>query len=113
MRLVHLRNAACETAHHLNAFEQIPFQFWGTESATNKEYLQTQAYRTFRIHVLLNTQNSRQNPLNTTRQVSCHLSDNYILKFDSFDYIITLMRHVDVGSENILDTEDTFDSIKF
>jgi hypothetical protein len=114
--LVQIKTAHCEVINDLNKFEKELFKFWSTESVTNKQYLQTQAYRTFRIHVLLNLQRSRQKPLNTTPKVSCHLSDNYILTFDTYDYVVTLSRNVDSGSAQVVDTPkeaDTFDTIKY
>jgi hypothetical protein len=114
--LVQIKTAPCETISDLNKFEQELFKYWSTESVTNKQYLQTQAYRTFRIHVLLNIQNTRQKPLNTTPKVSCHLSDNYILTFNTYDYLVTLLRNVDSGSTQVVDTPkeaDTFDTIKY
>ena len=106
MPLVLLLHAHCPTVSHLNRFEKKLFDFWGTESPTNKQYLQTQAYRTFRIHVLLNMQQNVKQPLNTIAPVSCHLSDNYVIEFSSSDETITLARFLDVGSEIAYDTKE-------
>ena len=110
MPLVLLLHAHCATVIHLNQFEQKLFNFWGTESPTNKQYLQTQTYRTFRIHVLLNLQQDLRKPLEAIAPVSCYLSDNHILNFCSSDKTITLTRHVDVGSEQREDAQEMRDS---
>jgi hypothetical protein len=110
MPLVLLQHAHCATVNHLNQFEKKLFDFWGTESSTNKQYLQTQSYRTFRIHVLLNMQHVVNKPLDMIASVSCQLSDNYFLKFSSCDQTITLTRLLDLGSEQRDDAQETTDS---
>jgi hypothetical protein len=92
MPLVTLRQFACATSLELNEFEKSANSFWGTESPTNKEFLQTQAYRTFRIHVLLNLQRYKGNKYDSMPPVLCHLCDNYLLEFNNEQKHISLMR---------------------
>jgi hypothetical protein len=100
IRFVHL---SCATDADVNQFEKEINKFWGTESVTNKQYLQTQAYRTFRIHVLLNIQRMQTQRFVELPNVICHLSDNYVLKYDSSLGFITLMRNVEYA-----DATDTY-----
>jgi hypothetical protein len=83
---------ACTTAESLNLFEKRLHVFWGTESPTNKMYIQTQAYRIFRMHVLMDMQNQLSHPLSQLADVTCHLCDNHILTFRSTHSDITLSR---------------------
>jgi hypothetical protein len=95
MPLIRHLHVACGSGADLNKFERALNKFWGTESVTNKEFLQTQAYRTFRIYVLLNIQRVGTQRFVELPNILCHLSDNYVLKFSSSSMHITLMRNVE------------------
>ena len=91
----------CANPSCLDKFERQLHEYWSTESVTNKEFLHTQAYRVFRVNVLINMNAMKSNPYSQLPYVTCALNNNYRLEFHSLNSSIILKRFWEQGSSAV------------
>lgn len=104
MRSQVLLSSCCRSQSCFDTFERKMYNFWSTESVTNREFLHTQAYRVFRAHVLHDLNVIKNHPHDQLPPVTCALNNNYRIEFDSHNYAILLKRFFDGGEKQTSDT---------